>query len=287
MCLFGKKESWELIDESFQEEMRKAGLEKHIGKLYQIAKQAIYLDLEKAVEDNIPIGSSKIGGHPDIFLGFSWPTNGDVFLAFLAQINLTEIRNLHDGSLLPLSGHLYFFYDSENMPEGKHHSDKDSFRVLYYDTADHPLIRMEYPEKLCNQKNSIFPACSVSFRNKWTLPSYEERRFNNDNYLNYIALENGKETFLLGYCKNIQGDVRETCAKVNLNIDYDETQKISRTDLKRIKIDKEEWVLLFQLDSVEECKMMWCDMGILYFMIKVEDLHKKRFDKTWLVLQCY
>ncbi|NLG81599.1 MAG: DUF1963 domain-containing protein [Bacilli bacterium] len=287
MGLFGKKDVLELIDESFKKEMRRVGLEKYTAKLFPIAKQAIYLDLVKINEENIPIGASKIGGHPDIFLGFHWPSNGDVLLAFLAQINLKEISNLHDGSLLPRTGHLYFFYDCVNMPEGNIHSDKNGFRVLYYDTSEQPLIRIDYPEKLKHQRNSIFPTCQVSFRNKWSLPSYEERKFNNDNYLNYIALENGKETYLLGYCKNIQGDVRETCAIVNLNINHYEEEKIVRTDLKRINKDKEEWILLFQLDSVEECKMMWCDMGMLYFMIKEEDLRNKRFDKTWLVLQCY
>ena len=49
------------------------------------------------------------------------------------------------------------------------------------------------------------------------------------------------------------------------------------------------WLLLFQLDTVE-CggfELMFGDCGHIYFYITKEDLAARRFDRIWLILQCY
>ena len=49
------------------------------------------------------------------------------------------------------------------------------------------------------------------------------------------------------------------------------------------------WLLLFQLDTVE-CggfELMFGDCGHIYFYITKEDLAACRFDRIWLILQCY
>ena len=46
------------------------------------------------------------------------------------------------------------------------------------------------------------------------------------------------------------------------------------------------WRLLLQLDSCEDLGMMWGDMGLVYFWIRQEDLQARRFDRTWVILQC-
>nr|WP_315063210.1 DUF1963 domain-containing protein [uncultured Campylobacter sp.] len=32
--------------------------------------------------------------------------------------------------------------------------------------------------------------------------------------------------------------------------------------------------------------MMWCDCGKIYLWIRKSDLRERKFDKSWLVLQC-
>ena len=48
-------------------------------------------------------------------------------------------------------------------------------------------------------------------------------------------------------------------------------------------------MLLFQLDTVElgDFELMFGDCGHIYFYITKEDLAARRFDRIWLVLQCY
>lgn len=52
---------------------------------------------------------------------------------------------------------------------------------------------------------------------------------------------------------------------------------------------RDRWMLLFQLDTVElgDFELMFGDCGHIYFYITKEDLAARRFDRIWLILQCY
>lgn len=52
---------------------------------------------------------------------------------------------------------------------------------------------------------------------------------------------------------------------------------------------RDRWMLLFQLDIVEndDFELMFGDCGHIYFYITKEDLSERKFDNTWLILQCY
>lgn len=57
-------------------------------------------------------------------------------LDFLLQIDLADVRDLPAASLLPRSGLLTFFYDVENQPWGFAPTDKDAFRVVFFEDRD-------------------------------------------------------------------------------------------------------------------------------------------------------
>ena len=46
------------------------------------------------------------------------------------------------------------------------------------------------------------------------------------------------------------------------------------------------WQLLAQVDSDDTAAMMWGDAGTLYFLIRPDDLHDRRFDQARFVWQC-
>jgi predicted DNA-binding protein (MmcQ/YjbR family) len=67
------------------------GLTRRKEQIESLITSALLLKTERVEEDNLPLGQSKIGGHPDLPAGNEWPTFSDGKpLAFLAQINLAE-----------------------------------------------------------------------------------------------------------------------------------------------------------------------------------------------------
>ena len=55
---------------------------------------------------------------------------------------------------------------------------------------------------------------------------------------------------------------------------------------KELQKGRHDWIMLLQVDSDDEATMMWGDVGMLYFWIKKDDLKNKKFDNTWMILQC-
>lgn len=79
--------------------------------LVQLAKPCIEMQRTAADEAMLPVGASKLGGHPDMPKGVHWPYQEDRPLLFIGQFRMSEIA-LHDAQgLLPRHGMLYFFAD--------------------------------------------------------------------------------------------------------------------------------------------------------------------------------
>jgi uncharacterized protein YwqG len=47
-----------------------------------------------------------------------------------------------------------------------------------------------------------------------------------------------------------------------------------------------DWLLLLQVDTDDDVGWMWGDSGTIYYWIRAQDLHRARFDHTWMILQC-
>ena len=64
---------------------------------------------------------------------------------------------------------------------------------------------------------------------------------------------------------------------------------MSKEERDKLEQEAQRWQLLFQLDSLgnDEFELMFGDCGRIYFYITKEDLKQKRFDRSWLILQCY
>lgn len=108
----------------------------------KFGKVCIELKLSEKKEKNLPLGKSKVGGCPDLPDSIEWPYyeginfEGEIRkrpLAFLAQINLQDIKKYDIDNLLPKRGILYFFYELEAMPWGYKLEHKGGARVYYYD----------------------------------------------------------------------------------------------------------------------------------------------------------
>ena len=155
-------------------------------ELESLVQPSVRIHTQRADEDGIPLGASKLGGHPDLPGAVNWPLSstlvdvedipqGDdepwngIPLAFLAQLNLADVAGYDVGGVLPVSGMLYFFLEvSDETYFGAYLEKQDSWRVLCYDGDLSLLVRAPYPDDLPQEGH--FPACALQFSREITLP---------------------------------------------------------------------------------------------------------------------
>lgn len=262
--------------------------------------------------DALPIGVSRLGGQPDLPPSIEWPrwdgfaeedfigANGFTFprgckpaaLSFLAQLNLAEIP---DGTgLLPDRGWLFFFYDAEQQPWGFDPRDRGCSRVFYFDGDVDSLRRAEPPQV---PKPLEFATTKVTPWLTATLPRWDYQlgldldESVTDTYWelaeNHIA---GPEPHhrLLGWPKQVQGDMELECQLVTNGIYCGGTEGYESDKARSLEPGAKDWIMLLQLDTDEAGPgWMWGDSGCLYFWIRKQDLAERRFENVWTILQCH
>ena len=263
-------------------------------------------------EDNEILNKSKIGGKPYLPKDFVWPYYQELPLSFLAQINLEEVKSLDKDNLLPDKGMLYFFYELETEEWGYELKNKGCAKVFYYeDISNFELI--DFPEDM--EDYNIVPEFKVNFKSNISYPAYEnfEKLNENDVLLEkYETFEGYDELYddffdnycdfheeymdgleshtkLLGYPDVVQNSMEEECVEVTRDFDMEAVKASPKKYKEEIKKAAENWILLFQMDTVEtdDYELMFGDSGHIYFWIKKEDLKNKNFDNVWLILQSY
>lgn len=241
-----------------------SGLGNYWDAFKPLIEPGIFLTPVPAVEINLEIGKSKIGGRPDVPLSFSWPYWRDIPMSFLAQINLSELPMQSVNEKYPREGMLYFFYVYNDEiwyedPEFDFDQYKNG-KVVYHPTTSR-LQRVTAPNELSGVQ--IFECCSVNFNIELTIPDSD--------YLqdNKIILD--KEILELYWSKFSP----KFLDKHSLGIGYRFLGHIDTLQFGSYPLDE---TLLFQCDSNSDIGMEWDLSGLLYFFIKKEDLINLKFD---------
>jgi uncharacterized protein YwqG len=213
-------------------------------------------------QETIAIGSSKMGGVPDLPNTFEYPTYKENPLRFIAQFNLSDLQNVGMDHNLPKTGMLYFFSIENYFEEDV--DPTEAGRVLYYNIPVEQLRRADEIQAKYNQ-------CAITFELTYKLPElFIEDEADSDRFLQLLEElipDNYDNHQMFGEPFSVQGEV------------LDETGQY-------MGIDPQHMTLLFQIDSdTKNCNMMWGDLGMLYFCIGNEDLKNRHFENTCCVLQ--
>jgi len=279
-----------LTTKDWKVKFQDAGLKQHWQKFEPLLRNEIAIKPEDAVETEIKVGQSKIGGQPDLPKNQTWfKENNGKSLSFLAQINLSETRQFDKSNQLPPSGLLYFFYSAEQEAWGFDPKDKDKFKVFYFNGDIADIVRTEFPPDL--PEHSRYKSCKLNFGSSVSVPNWESEVVNeilsSEEQDAYVELTvDGEITKLLGHSDNIQGTMEDECQLVTNGLYCGDPSGYNDPRAVDLKKDADKWILLFQIDSIDKAGMMWGDVGRVYFWIKKEDLEKKDFNKSWFVLQC-
>lgn len=272
----------------------KNGLSIHWDFFKSYLKPEILIFPKPSNELELKVGESKIGGQPDLPKNIEWFTedNGK-HLSFIAQVNLVEIAGLDNSQQLPPQGILYFFYSAEQEAWGFDVKDKDKFKVFYYEGSIEELKRIDFPKNLI--EHARYKPCKLTFKASVSLPNWEHDyvfdRLNSQERHKYTDITEEldvKANKLLGHSDNIQEPMELECELVTNGLYTGDPKGYNDPRAKELEKNKDAWTLLLQVDSnYEESGMMWGDAGMLYFWIKKDDLKNKKFDKSWLISQCY
>ncbi len=262
-----------------------------------LARPSIRLEIGGA-----PSGLTHFGGDPLLPEGFDYPTAGlstfyddDVKprpLHFLAQFDCSELAKFDSGRFLPERGLLSFFYECDSMRWGFDPDDRDSFRVLYFEDVS-KLVSTPHPPYEWDSER--FEPLGIALSSEPSYPDGEDfSYFTKVDWDCYDRLREELAPYphtrhkLLGWSDNIQGSMPIECELVSRGHYLGNGHPKLENYHERAKLAAEEWLLLFQLDTVDNTsgQLMFGDCGRIYYYIRREDLAARRFDRVWLVSQC-
>lgn len=256
------------------------------------------------------LGSSRIGGWPDLPAGVDWPCWQQRPMAFLAQIDLAQAHAAEPELRLPAAGLLSFFVgcgkdtytrDGDPRPRfmvdlmaGTEPDHGDAWRVLFHpDTA--ALQRRIYAGAPLPE---LFTPCELRFvRGGLTLPDESTAVYplltgamgeaQRDDYNEMVGqLKPDVERIdhqLMGYPRLIQFTppelMCELCARGASPWKFPTSGSPEATELAQAA---SRWSLLLQLTSDDVADFCWGDGGHFYFYGDRDAMARGDFSKTWV-----
>jgi uncharacterized protein YwqG len=209
----------------------------------------------------MPLGTSKLGGLPDLPAGLAWPKWKTDHLTFVGQVNLAE---LPASDLLPKVGMLSFFYDREQSAWGFDPNHKEGFRLWYFPEVSQ-LVRSP------GQAVFTFPPAQVSFEPFLSLPDSSAGTVrdllldieNDEQYYDFVGKHAGPAPHhqILGWPHVIQGDMALECQLVTNGLYTGDASGYKDSRRKELEPGANDWTLLLQIDSDDNAKMMWGTLG--------------------------
>jgi hypothetical protein len=195
---------------------------------------------------------------------------------------------------------LAFFYFDGQYDEGRSlvfYEDPESLegsRVLYVPAGasavarsspagitPHPQIDLT-ARQVATYPNSEHRVLIEAFQK----PGDDRRAFlshpvNDDRFIEALwELETGPVHQVGGYAFPVQGPIEYEVAQATLG------GNIPWTD-PALEREARTWKLLAQIDTDDRARMMWADAGMLYWMIRPNDLAAGDFDAASFTWQCY
>lgn len=211
-------------------------------------------------------------------------------MAFLAQLDLSEISSAHKYDWLEDKGLLLFFYDVIEMPWGFDPKDRGKWSILFQPEPD---TYISYPEDLGNEfriRELYIQPELVQVLPNYDDPSIEDLGLSDEEIDAYIDLNEGDEEpshQVGGFPSPVQGNYMELDSQLASNGIYvGNAEGYNSEEGKKLASGAKDWKLLFQFDSDDDLDIMWGDCGMLYFWVQEHKAKQNQFDNSWLILQC-
>lgn len=256
------------------------------SNVFDLLNYTVNITRKDADADSIPIGTSKIGGQPDVPTPetFEWPECKGQPMTFVTQINFEELHPFDRDGVFPDKGMLYFFFyvDSEDF---RYPERRDEYETVFLPEADDvsKLQPMPFPESLPKAVHLV--PCDLHFASDFTLPAFPNFKFKGKGFSPDDIARLGEadalicgvtgrtptdEYWMLGEPQTLESDVYKDWSEHALN-----------------GSEPEDYMLLQQISFTDSSTnlFMFGNLGIAYWGITKEDLAEKRFENTVLICQ--
>lgn len=223
-------------------------------------------------DGELPIGTSKFGGRPDLADGESWPEFNGNLHTFIGQINLAEIATAQLSRDLPKDGLLSFFVFDDYVETGEVGASKVIF------TRDLSKLRRCEPSKPFDSGNRITPECSLEFEETLDLPYASMYELDQDYADDMIGCRRAKTLGLTKAHIDAYEELRQ-----GMMPDREERSHLLGWSHPQVASDDpidEGYRNLLTVASERDCEWCWADGNQLYFGISDEDLKKQEFGRT-------
>ncbi|WP_020660377.1 YwqG family protein [Amycolatopsis benzoatilytica] len=232
--------------------------------------------------------AGQLGGSPELPAGAEWPRwRGELPMNFVASVDCAALPRVPGGIELPAGGSLLFFY-CDDWFEAEGPVDLTSLGAVLGVPAGAETAERTAPEGV-----EAYPRLDLSANVTGTFPGSEHevlRRTLARDGRPLTDPDNWSEEFFdllresavapyhqIGGCSwPVQGPPEDEVALAVLP-DGSEDSAYADEALR--------WVLLAQIDSDGDAGMTWGDVGILYWLIRDDDLAAGRFDRVRCVMQ--
>lgn len=269
----------------------KHGIKSAADEIYALSKESIRLVGSPPDPKIQGLGASRLGGQPDLPADFVWPTRQDKPMSFVAQIRLEDLTGFPPARDLPAAGLLSFFYDSAQETFGGSPEDRGGWQVAFFERSMQ-LNPAAFPATL--PQKARFAPLALQFHLEMTLPVSAEQvnaslHWDAKTEKNYEALlhdfseqsdKKAPRHRMFGWPDQIQDDMQLQAAMMTSGV-----QDVNDPGMKTVAQEKNNWLLLLQVDSDDRTGMRWASYGMLYFWIDSAALKAQYFDRAWLVLQ--
>ena len=275
--------------------VRKLLIENGLGRIAAQAEAAVKYSAELSIGKPGEGNTHRLGGRPNLPPTLEWPMWRDSPLAFVAQIELSQLPVI-EGLDLPRIGSLYFFSQGGRDAWGFRPDDIGSSCVHFAAGSLRMYPLREFPPDLPDHLR--FDGFEVAaLLSKPSIPNPEDfclqsLNLSGQELESYHRIYEGwvgqtMESFhrVGGYPDCIQGDPKLTAQLVSRGLYCGDQSGYVEGKERGLWVGAADWDLLLQVDSEGGIGMEWGGSGRLYFLIHRRDVQQRRFDKTWMILQ--
>lgn len=251
-----------------------------LNSLFRVTRPALMINPTLA-DSELPVGTSKFGGSPDLPEQESWPEFNGNLHTFIGQINLAEITATQLSKTLPAEGLLSFFVFDDPIETGQPAAEGEpgAWKVIF--AGDTSKLQRRTPHKPFNEGNAVAPECSLKFEETLDLPYTSMYELDQDYADHFLGCRRAKQ---LGLTK-AHIDAYEELLQA-LMPDREERSHLLGWSHPQVAADDpvdEGFRNLLTVASEEVCQWCWADGHQLYYGISDEDLTNHRFDRTSII----